>query len=254
MISDAPLLIERDGDLVTITMNRPPANALNSQLIALLLDTIERFAAEEQPPGIVLTGSGSRFFSAGGDIKEVAGLEVARPRIRLFHQLLVTMESYPGPIVCAVRGYAVGGALEFLLHADHVVADEACKVGFPEINHGLLPVTKGMRRAAEKLGVRAAQELLYWGDLIDATRAKAIGAINEVVRTAEVAPRATEVCRALRQKDRKLFDVIKRSLNRTALLDDRALEDMTVADLGAYVTAESSAEARARFLSKNSKG
>jgi hypothetical protein len=58
----------------------------------------------------------------------------------------------------------------------------------------------------------------------------------------------------LRQKDRKLFDVIKRSLNRTALLDDRALEDMTVADLEAYVTAESSAEARARFLSKNSKG
>jgi enoyl-CoA hydratase/carnithine racemase len=253
MTSDTSLLTERDGDIVTITMNRPPANALHSELIALLLEAIGRFAAEEQPPGIVLTGNGNRFFSAGGDIKEVAGLDVARPRIRLFHRLLVAMEIYPGPIVCAVRGYAVGGALEFLLHADYVVADDACKVGFPEINHGLLPVTKGMRRAAEKLGVRAAQELLYWGDFIDASRAKAIGAINEIVHTEEVGPRATEVCRTLRRKDRKLFDVIKRSLNRTALLNDQALEDMTVADLDAYVTADSSTEARARFLSKNRK-
>ncbi|SNT53437.1 Enoyl-CoA hydratase/carnithine racemase [Tardiphaga sp. OK246] len=254
MSTDNSLLIERDHELVTITMNRPPANALNSQLIALLLKTIKRFAEDEHPPGIVLTGSGVRFFSAGGDIKEVAGIEIARPRIRLFHELLVMMERYPGPIVCAVRGYAVGGALEFLLHADYVVVDDACKIGFPEINHGLLPVTKGMRRAAEKLGVRAAQELLYWGDLVDATRAKAIGAVNEVVRTEEVEPRATKVCRTLRQKDRKLFDAIKRSLNLTAQMDDRALEDMTVADLGAYVTAESSADARARFLSKSNKG
>jgi hypothetical protein len=58
----------------------------------------------------------------------------------------------------------------------------------------------------------------------------------------------------LRQKDPKLFDAIKRSLNLTAQMDDRALEDMTVADLGAYVTAESSADARARFLSKSNKG
>lgn len=248
------LLIERDRDLVTITMNRPPANALNAQLIVELLETLRSLAGEESPPGIILTGSGDRFFSAGGDIKEVVGLEVARPRIRFFHQLLVVMETYPGPIVCAVRGYAVGGALEFLLHADYVVADAACKIGFPEINHGLLPVTKGMRRAVEKLGVRAAQQLLYWGDLVGAERALTIGAVNEIVATEEVASRAREVCGALRQKDRKLFHAIKRSLNRTAQMSDHALEEMTVADLDAYVTAESSTTARAKFLSKNSKG
>lgn len=253
MSTDNCLLIDRDRDLVTITMNRPPANALNSQIIASLLETIKRLAQDGYPPGIVLTGKGDRFFSAGGDIKEVVGIEIARPRIRLFHELLVMMERYPGPIVCAVRGYAVGGALEFLLHADYVVADDACKIGFPEINHGLLPVAKGMRRAVEKLGVRAAQELLYWGDLIGATRAMTIGAVNEIVPTEDVALRATEICRALRQKDRKLFHAIKRSLNLTVQMGDQALEDMTVADLDAYVTAESSADARARFLSKNSK-
>lgn len=247
---DDALIIERDFDLVTMTMNRPPANAVNFELIAALLNNIRVLSAEESPPGIVLTGSGDRFFSAGGDIKEVAGIEIAAPRIKIFHDLLCAMERYPGPIVCAVRGYAVGGALEFLLHADHVVANHECKIGFPEINHGLLPATKGIRQAAQKLGLREAQGLLYWGDLVDAQKAIDIGAINEIVPTAEVMRRAVEVCRILRGKDQKLFAAIKRSLNLTGQMDDESLAAMTIDDLDAYLTKENSADARASFLSK----
>lgn len=247
------LLIARDGDLTMLTMNRPLANAVNTVLIAGLRDTIRELSMEASPPGIVLTGQGDRFFSAGGDIKEVVGVEVAAPRIRLFHSLLCEMERYPAPIVCAVRGYAVGGALEFLLHADYVVANHECKIGFPEINHGLLPVAKGMRQAVQRLGLRQAQALLYWGDLIGAEKALEIGAINEIVATGDVAGRAVEVCRHLRGKEQKLFAAIKRSLNETAQMDDDALEATTVEDLGAYLNVDSSADARARFLSKNTK-
>ncbi|MEY9300948.1 enoyl-CoA hydratase/carnithine racemase [Bradyrhizobium elkanii] len=160
------------------------------------------------------------------------------------------MERYPGPFVCAVRGYAVGGALEFLLHADYVVANHECKVGFPEINHGLLPAAKGIRKAVQKLGLREAQALLYWGDLADAQRARQIGAINEIASTAEVMVRAGEVCRYLRGKERKLFAAIKRSLNLTGQMDDAALEAVTIEDLAAYLVDDSSAQARSRFLSK----
>ncbi len=253
MSKDDILIVDRDHDLVVLTMNRPPANAVNHELIAALLSAIDGLAKEPTPPGIVLTGSGDRFFSAGGDIREVVGIEVAEPRIKTFHALLCAMEDYPGPIVCAVRGYAVGGALEFLLHADYVVANRECRVGFPEINHGLLPVTKGIRQAARKLGLREAQALLYWGELIDAPKALAIGAISEIVPTAEVAGRARDVCRALRAKDTKLFAAIKRSLNRTGHLDDDALAAMTVEDLRAYVAGESAADARARFLSRSAR-
>ncbi|MGY4572635.1 enoyl-CoA hydratase/isomerase family protein [Bradyrhizobium sp. USDA 3256] len=248
------LVTERDGDLVTLTMNRPPANAVNFDLTAALLESVRALAAEDVPPGLVLTGQGDRFFSAGGDIKEVAAGDTAAPRIRIFHALLCAMEQYSGPIVCAVRGYAVGGALEFLLHADHVVANAECRISFPEINHGLLPATKGMRKASERLGLRQAQMLLYWGELVDARKAMEIGAINEIVPTAEVMARAVDVCRTLRGKDQKLFAAIKRSLNLTARMDDAALEEMTVRDLDAYLTGDSSAEARTRFLSKNTRG
>jgi enoyl-CoA hydratase len=246
------LIIERELDLVVMTMNRPPANALNIDLISNLLVNIRAFASEPSPPGIVLTGNGDRFFSAGGDIKEVAGIEVATPRLRDFHAWLCELERYPGPVVCAVRGYAVGGAFEFLLHADYVVANHECQVGFPEINHGLLPAVKGMRQAVQMLGRRAAQSLLYWGELIDASKAIEIGAIDEIAETGKVRDRAISVCRELRGKDKKLFAAIKRSLNLTGLMDDDALDAMTIDDLKEYLGEKASAEARARFLSKTS--
>lgn len=247
------LIIERELDLVVMTMNRPPANALNIDLISSLLDNIRAFASEPSPPGIVLTGKGDRFFSAGGDIKEVASIEIATPRLRAFHAWLCELERYPGPVVCAVRGYAVGGAFEFLLHADYVIANHGCQVGFPEINHGLLPAVKGMRQAVQMLGRRAAQSLLYWGELIDASKAIEIGAIDEIIETSKVRDRAISVCRQLRGKDKKLFAAIKRSLNLTGLMDDDALDAMTIDDLKEYLDEKASAEARARFLSKKIK-
>jgi len=250
-MSDADILkIRREADLVVLAMDRPPANALNYALIARLLDEIKRLECAPDPPGIVLTGEGERFFSAGGDIREVTGLDIAAPRIRFFHALLCAFERYPAPFICAVRGYAVGGAFEFLLHADHVIADHKAKVGFPEINHGLLPVTKGIRQAALRLGKRAAQALLYSGDLVDARTAMQIGAFDEVVGTESVLDRAIDVCRRYRSKDRKLFAAIKRSLNLTGQLGDDQLEQMTVDDLSQYLDNNDSANARARFLNR----
>ncbi|MDA9440628.1 enoyl-CoA hydratase [Bradyrhizobium sp. CCBAU 51745] len=253
MVQDDALLIDRDLDMVTMTMNRPPANALNNGLVERLLEAFRALGSQAAPPGIVLTGQGARFFSAGGDIKEVTGIEISRPRMRSFHALLCEMERYPAPFVCAVRGYAVGGALEFLLHADYVVANGECKIGFPEINHGLLPAAKGMRKAVQKLGLRDARALLYWGDLVDARKALEVGAVDEIAATSAVTSRALEVCKHLRGKDQRLFAAIKRSLNLTDQMDDASLEAMTIEDLGAYLTGDSSADARARFLSKKAK-
>lgn len=247
------LIAERENDCVVLTINRPPANALNASLIAELLRRLGEFRTDSSPPGLILTGAGNRFFSAGGDIKEVVGVDVAGPRMRDFHAVLREFECYPAPIVCAVRGYAVGGALEFLLYADYVVASDDCRTGFPEINNGLLPAAKGMRRAVQRLGLRAAQELLYWGELVDATKALQVGVVDEVVPSERVLDRARVICDSLRKKDQKLFAAIKRSMNQTSIMTDHELEHMTIQDLEAYLNSADSSEARARFLTKRGK-
>lgn len=237
--------------LVRLIMNRPPANALSHDLVTALRDAFLELARASAAPAVILTAAGDRFFSAGGDIREVtANRAIAIPRMHSFHQLLVAMECYPRPVVCAVNGYAVGGAMELLLHADHVVASETAQFGFPEINHGLLPAAKGIRQAASRLGRRAAERLLYSGELISAEKAQAIGLVDDVVSVDALQHSAQAHAEKMRSKDVHLFAAIKATFNHAELETDEELEARTVHDMKAYLDRDEAAAARERFLQR----
>jgi enoyl-CoA hydratase/carnithine racemase len=253
MYIDELILTNIDADLVQLTINRPPANALSGALIEALMFTLNRLAQQNSPPGVVLTGAGERFFSAGGDINEVADHALAISRMEDFHSLLCQLERYPRPIVCAVRGYAVGGAFEIILHSDYIVASPRSHFGFPEINHGLLPAAKGMRQTAVRLGHRAARSLLYSGALISAEDALTTGAIDEIAENDDVLAGAIAKCRELSGKDSQLFSAIKRTLYQSPEMTDRELLEMTLDDLNGYLDDAKSADARSQFLTRNKK-
>lgn len=249
------LTIDRvSATLVRLTIDKPPANALTHDLIQGLVDALLLSAAQADAPAVILTGAGARFFSAGGDIREVTtDPDIAIPRMRAFHRLLVALENYRRPVVCAVNGYAVGGALELVLYADHVVSGENARFGFPEINHGLLPAAKGMRRAAERLGRRAAERLLYSGDLISAREAQAIGLVDEIVGPDEVQDCARVRAETLRGKDMQLFAAIKQTLGDAPGMTDDALEERTIDDMKDYLTGDRASAAREGFLQRKEK-
>jgi enoyl-CoA hydratase/carnithine racemase len=253
MPSEESLLVEEvQPDVVRLTINRPPANALSLEVTSRLLSTLADFVAGKSAPAIVLTGAGSRFFCAGGDIKEVQGItpDVAVDRMRLFHSLLVAMEHYPAPLVSAVRGFAVGAGLELLLFSDYVVASEDARVGFPEINHGLLPAVKGMRQAVSLLGRKAARSLLYTGELIDVQRAVTMGIVDVTAPSEDVDSRAISLAAGLRAKDPLLFGMIKRSLDLSGGLDDAEMADRTLEDMRTYIGRSETVAARAAFLGR----
>jgi enoyl-CoA hydratase/carnithine racemase len=253
MKTDELILTNIDAGLVQITINRPPANALSGALIATLASNIARLSDEMLPPGVILTGAGERFFSAGGDINEVSDHELAISRMKDFHELLCLLEQYPGPLVCAVRGYAVGAGFEIVLHTDYVVSAPQSRFGFPEINHGLLPAAKGMRRAAATLGLRTARALLSSGIPISADNALSAGVVDEVVNDKAVMDRAVAKCRELIAKDFGLYSSIKRTLWQAPQMNDAALLEMTLSDMKRYLGDSKSAEARSQFLTKNKK-
>lgn len=240
--------------LVRMTIDRPPANALSFDLIQALSDALARFGEEAGAPAVILTGAGERFFSAGGDIREIiTRADAAIPRMRAFHRLLVALEGYRCPLLCAVNGYAVGGALELLLFADHVLASDGAKFGFPEINHGLLPAAKGMRQAMNRLGRRAAERLLYSGELVSAQEAQAMGLVDEVVGTQDLQGRAQAVAETLRLKDMHLFSAIKRTFTDAPRMTDDELEERTLCDMRDYLNREETAAAREQFLQRKAR-
>ncbi|MFP1683211.1 enoyl-CoA hydratase/isomerase family protein [Alloalcanivorax sp. C16-1] len=238
-------------EIALLTINRPPANALSRDLIVAIKDSIREFGSEPEPPALILSGEGDKFFSAGGDIREITEQpDMAIPRMREFHRMLCEVEHYAAPLICAVNGYAVGGALEIVLHADYVICSDNASFGFPEINHGLLPAAKGILQCAHRLGRRTAEKLLYSGDLISAQHAVKIGLVNKVVPIAGLAETALREARALRGKDLHLFSAIKGTLNNTVRMMDPELEEYTIRDMVRYLERESTANARQGFLNR----
>ena len=225
----------RRGVLVA-TLNRPPANAMNRKAIAAIATLFRDLAVADNPPPVVITGEGQRFYSAGGDIKELAGAAVDQlaTRMRLFHNMLVAMDRYPRPVVAAVNGYCVGGGLEYAMFADAVLAVPDAQFGFPEIRHGLLPDEKGIQRAARLIGTRAARDLLLTGDLVNARRAVEIGLVDEVVEPTALLDAA--VSRARRDGDKApvLYAALKRALNDFDDADDHRRFGLMLGNAATY--------------------
>ncbi|WP_454787847.1 enoyl-CoA hydratase/isomerase family protein [Mycolicibacterium lutetiense] len=240
---------DHDGVLV-VSLDRPPANAMNRRLIHDLASLFEQLRARPDAPPIVLTGKGERFFSAGGDIKELEGALAGDIEIRMreFHALLVAMDRYPRPVISAINGHCVGGGMEVALFSDGVLAVNSARFGFPEINHGLLPADKGIQRANRVLGVRVTRRIILSGELFGARHALDIGIIDQLVTDPrELIPAAVATARAAGSKAPVLYGALKGSVNDADDVRDEASLQRTLKAAAAYFDDPAARELRQRW-------
>lgn len=223
---------------MVLTIRRPPANALDIGMTMALRRAMEGILRNgDRVRAVVLTGDGDRFFSAGGDVKELEELAVREgiSRIRSFHSILDAMERIQAPVVCAVNGDAVGGGAELCLFSDYRVAVRSARFGLPEVNHGLLPASKSIRQAVRVLGLREARRLLYGGLIVSAEEALRVGFVDELVADRkELLEKAMAWAEAVGSKPRALTGPLKRTMLHTAAASDEELVRMTVADFRRY--------------------
>jgi enoyl-CoA hydratase len=187
-MSDAPVLLAKEGHLALLTINRPDKlNALNREVLEHLYRYFGELRADRDLRVAILTGAGEKAFVAGADIGSMKGLSTveAKAFADLGHRVGDLMESLPFPILAAVNGFALGGGCELAMACDLVYASDKAKFGQPEVNLGVIPGFGGTQRLARRVGVGKARELVFTGDIIDATEAHRIGLCEAIVPAAE---------------------------------------------------------------------
>lgn len=172
------VLVERQGDILVMTLNRPEVkNALDAATAQALAAAIDLLDAEEELRVGVLTGAGGTFCT-GMDLKAFMRGEVPIVEGRGFGGL--TMRPPRKPLIGAVEGWAVAGGFELLLACDLVVAAENAKFGVPEVKRALVAGAGAAMLLAKRVPRAVALEMLLTGEPIDASRAAALGLVNRV--------------------------------------------------------------------------
>ena len=179
------LLIEKDGGVARVTMDRPEAlNAMDLEMALAMAAAWEELAEDDDIRVVVLTGSGDRAFCAGADLKTLLPLitsggfqEGVGPEGNVF------MKSVPlyKPVIAAVNGDAIAGGTEILQATDLRVAVEGARFGLQEVRWGLFPAGGSTVRLPQQIPYCHAMEILLTGRLLTAEEALQIGLINRVV-------------------------------------------------------------------------
>jgi 3-hydroxyacyl-CoA dehydrogenase len=174
----SPISTKRHGDVLIVTSNNPPVNALGHAVREGLVAAIGEADADEAVKALVIIGQGQTFF-AGADISEFGTPKAFQPP--MLPQVVDIIENCTKPVVAAIHGTAFGGGLEVALASHYRVAVPSAKLGVPEVKLGLLPGAGGTQRLPRVAGVPVALEMAATGNPISATDAHGIGLVNRLV-------------------------------------------------------------------------
>ena len=203
-----------EGPVTTLTVDRPDKlNALTVEVLERLDGAIE--AARGDARVLVLTGAGDDAFIAGADIGYMQDLEpaAAQDYAELGHRVAAGLESFPGPTIAAVNGYALGGGCELAIACDLRVASERAVIGQPEIDLGIFPGWGGTQRLPRLVGDELARRLIYFGERVDAQDANEIGLVGEVVAHDALDAHVAELAEELAAKPQLALRAAKELLN-----------------------------------------
>ena len=174
-MTDSPISTTREGDILVVTSNNPPVNALGAAVRTGLTAALDEAEGDDGIKALVLRCDGRTFF-AGADITEF-GKPPVEP---LLPAVIERMEAFGKPIVAAIHGTALGGGCETALGCHYRIAVPSARIGTPEVKLGLLPGAGGTQRLPRVATVELALEMTAKGDPISAKKAKEAGLIDRL--------------------------------------------------------------------------
>ena len=247
------LLLERDGAIAIITINRPKVlNALNTQTLDELRRGFLDLKQDEGVRAVILTGAGEKSFVAGADINELAvqtptgGREHALAGQHVFDLI----ENLGKPVIAAVNGYALGGGCELAMACTLRIAADTARLGQPEITLGLLPGYAGTQRLPRLVGKGKAMEMILTGAPIGAEEAQRIGLVNRVAPAADLMAEAKELAAQLAASAPIAMRYIMNAVNRGVEMPFADACQYEAALFGLVASSEDMREGTKAFLEK----
>jgi len=194
------ILFEVRNQIAFVTFNRPDSmNAMNRQMTKELVDACKQIEEDHAIRIAIFTGAGEKAFSAGMDLKERSETSFS-PIERRQQKLSATVQTQTRavaaitkPTIAAIRGYCVGGGLEFALACDMRVAAADAKLGLAEVKRGLIPGSGGTQRLPRTVGVAKALEICLTGDNVTGAEAQRLGLVNIAVPASDVLKAAEDL-------------------------------------------------------------
>ena len=231
------LLVEREGHVVTLTMNRPEVkNALNAEMLCRMADAWDLIDGDEGVRVAILTGAGGAFCS-GADLDQLVGRSIKglppedefEERIRADYQIIFKglLRNYQlkKPLVAAIEGPCIAGGTEILQATDIRVAGEGATFGISEVRWGLFPLGGSTVRLRRQISYTRAMEVLLTGDHFPAADALLMGLIGRVVPKGQALAVAKEIANKIAANGPLAVQSIKRSVQETeGLPEAQALE------------------------------
>jgi enoyl-CoA hydratase/carnithine racemase len=211
MEADEPKVrFERDGSLGMVTLDSPPLNLIDDELISDLRMSVGQVEDADGLRALLLRGAG-KVFSAGANVNLFEGMSAQeiRPLIESFLDLGRRMEALPFPTLAAVHGTCMAGGFELALFCDLIWAAEGTMLGLPETRLGIVPLAGGVERVAARAGLGRARAIALSGDLYGAEDFAALGVIDRVVAADRLYVEAEEFVRRLAKGPTRAFSVVK---------------------------------------------
>src|SRR5438552_8172538 len=193
----SPLIVERRGPVLEVTIDRPKANAIDAATSRIMGETFLKFRDDPELRVAILTGAGEKFFCPGWDLKAAAQGEA--PDSDYGVGGFGGLQELPGldkPVIAAVNGLAFGGGFEIMISADIIIAAEHARFALPEIKSGTLADAATIR-LPKRIPYHVAMEMLFTGRWMDAEEALRWGLINHVVPAEQLMERARELAVSL---------------------------------------------------------
>jgi len=196
------ILVSRKGAVATVTFNRPEVrNAISYEMWLELRERARELAADEQIRCVVFRGAGEAAFSAGADIKDFAEHRhdsgSAAHYAEVFEEAMDIVEEMPKPTVSMIRGFCIGGGIEFATATDIRISSDDSQFGVPIARISVVAGYKELRRMVALVGRGNASQMLLAGDVIDAAEAYRIGLVTRVVPAADLEDEAYGLARRL---------------------------------------------------------